>query len=175
MSQRNDAPASLSGLIRTIVALAFVSIITKIGPPEGPKYRRASDPQERGPEPPGIHGGVVAGIGLGFVAFAVLSGFGLYLYMTAFIHGPLIKPEQHFPEPGLAFVHEAADLRRQQVDSIAREQTRDGRSPLNSIPIEEAMRRVVARGNDAFSAVQKPETPPGYARTGAGPMQRSGP
>ncbi|MBE7244798.1 MAG: hypothetical protein INR63_07605 [Actinomycetospora chiangmaiensis] len=108
--------------------------------------------------------------GLFIVVFVGVSLAALRLYYTLTVSLPLMRPPRDFPQPQLQRAP-AADLDALLADQKARLTGYgwvDRDNGVARMPIEEAMRRLAARGDAGFAAPKQPEAvPPLGSRGGA--------
>lgn len=108
--------------------------------------------------------------GLFIVVFVGASLAGLRLYYTHTVTLPLMRPPRDFPQPHLQRAP-AADLDaflKAQKAKLTGYAWVDRAHGIARMPIEEAMARLAARGDDAFAAPVQPEqVPPLGSRGGA--------
>jgi hypothetical protein len=92
---------------------------------------------------------------IGFLVFVGVSLVGLQIYFGERINQAVFVPPTQFAEPRLQTNH-AADFARLQTEQLGRLNGYnwvDRDEGIAAIPIEEAMKRVVARGADAYGPI----------------------
>ena len=111
------------------------------------------------PQPPDVATGIVIIAVAGFLGFVALSMAGLFFYLRAAVPNVFEKvTESHFPEPVLQ-KNPQEDLRRFEHDqhaALSGYSWVDRSKGLVRIPIEEAMRIIVARGDRAYDPLDPP-------------------
>ncbi|MGO4707350.1 hypothetical protein AB4072_16420 [Microvirga sp. 2MCAF38] len=112
------------------------------------------------PEKPGVATRPVLLVVIGFFAFVGVSLALLKAYYTWTIRTPVFTPPRLFPEPRLQadprpdLEHLQAAQRRQLMEYAWVDRNRS----LIRIPITRAMDLIAARGEQAFSPLDEPET-----------------
>lgn len=113
------------------------------------------------PEKPGVATRPVLLVVIGFFAFVGISLVVLEAYYTWTIRSPVLAPPRLFPEPRLQ-VDPRIDLehlRAAQRQQLADYAWVDRDRGLIRIPITRAMDLIAARGEQALSPLDRPETP----------------
>ncbi len=120
-------------------------------------------PDERR-EPPDIRVGTVAAILAGFLLFVVCAASGLVFFYRSRAHDATFVKVENFPAPRLQTLADGLaepEIARQKAD-LERFRWLDRDHRTFQIPIEDAMRRVAARGAKAYDPV------PGVVQNDAG-------
>ena len=111
-------------------------------------------PNDR-PEAPAVATRAVLFTALGFLAFVGISLVVLRIYYGEQINQTVLVPPTPFAKPRLQ-TNDAGDLARLQAEQRGRlggYAWVDREKGIVAIPIEEAMKRVVARGADAYAPI----------------------
>jgi hypothetical protein len=112
-------------------------------------------PNDR-PETPEVATRTVLFTSIGFLAFVAISLVLLHLYYSAQIRQAIFVPPTPFAKPRLQ-TNEAGDLARlqaEQRDRLSHFTWVDREKGIAIIPIDEAMKRIVARGADAYAPIE---------------------
>jgi hypothetical protein len=125
------------------------------------------------PQPPDVATGVVITAVAGFLAFVGLTMTGLFFYLRTSAPGALRQAsEHHFPEPMLQKKPQD-DLKRFELEqrmALSGYGWVDRAKGIARIPIEEAMRIVIARGDHAYDPPEPSPAAPNTAnQTGVRP------
>ena len=111
------------------------------------------------PQPPDVAPGIIIIAVAGFLGFVGLSMAGLFFYLRSAAPNVFERvTESHFPDPVLQ-TNPQQDLRRFEHDqraALSSYRWVDRSKGLVRIPIEEAMRIVVARGDRAYDPLDSP-------------------
>lgn len=123
------------------------------------------------PQPPGVANRIVIAAVAGFLALVALSMTGLFFYLRSMAPSVFrTAAEHHFPGPALQ-KNPQDDLRRfesTQRDALSGYGWVDRSKGLARIPIEEAIRIVVARGDHAYDPLDPSMYMSNPARSNAG-------
>ncbi|HEX4504425.1 MAG TPA: hypothetical protein VH722_01745 [Alphaproteobacteria bacterium] len=118
------------------------------------------------PQPPDVATGVVIMAVAGFLAFVGLTMTGLFFYLRAGAPGALRQASDHrFPAPALQKTPQD-DLKRFELEqrmALSGYGWIDRATGIARIPIEEAMRIVIARGDHAYDPPEPSPTAPNTA------------
>ena len=111
------------------------------------------------PQPPDVATGIVMIAVAGFLAFVALAMTGLFFYLRTGAPGALRQAtERPFPEPALQ-KKPRDDLKRfefEQRMSLSGYSWVDRSKGIARIPIDEAMRIITARGDQAYDPPEPP-------------------
>lgn len=121
---------------------------------------------QRVPQDPAVASRVVLLSAFGFLLFVAATMGGLHLYYHWLVPGSLKTDARTFPEPRLQSSPQA-DLglfKSAQRDALTGYAWVDRARGIVRIPIEDAMRRVAARGGRAYDAPDQPEAVPSPAK-----------
>jgi hypothetical protein len=116
------------------------------------------------PEPPDVASGAIAFSVAGFFLLVLVSMAFLFVYLRGNVPAAFRPPvERSFPEPRLQIAPRAdlLNLARAQRTELSSYTWVDRDKGIARIPIDEAMRAVIARGNHAYD-------PPDNADANAG-------
>jgi hypothetical protein len=107
------------------------------------------------PEPPAVATRVVVSVALGFLAFVGISLFLLRIYYGDEINQATFAPPAAFVRPQLQTddVADLAKLRNRQRRELSEYAWVDHDKGIVRIPIEDAMKLIVARGADAYAPI----------------------
>lgn len=111
------------------------------------------------PEAPEVDNRVVIALVGGFVLFVAVSMTAIFLYLKADAPGALKRPaEQQFPQPALqkAPQNDLQKFEDQQRAALSGFGWVDQRQGIAKIPIQDAMRFILARGEHAYDPLQPP-------------------
>lgn len=109
------------------------------------------------PEKPEVDSRVVIATVGGFVLFVAVSMTAIFLYLKADAPGALKRPnEQQFPQPALqkAPQNDLQKFEERQRAALSGFGWADKSQGLARIPIEDAMRLIVARGEHAYDPLE---------------------
>jgi hypothetical protein len=123
------------------------------------------------PEPPGVANRAVTMSVAGFFALVLVSMAVLFVYLRGNVPAAFRPPvKQSFPEPRLQVVPRAdlIALESQQRARLSSYGWVDREKGIARIPIEEAMRAVVERGDRAYDPPGQPTAANADATNGAG-------
>jgi hypothetical protein len=112
-------------------------------------------PNDR-PETPGVATRAVLFTAIGFLVFIAISLVLLRVYYSEEIRQTIFVPPTPFAKPRLQ-TNDAADLARlqaEQRDRLSHFAWVDREKGIATIPIDEAMKRIVARGADAYAPIE---------------------
>lgn len=111
------------------------------------------------PQPPDVAASIVIAAVAGFLGFVALTMVGTFLFLRAGAPDAWRRPVEHrFPEPVLQ-TNPHADLQRFEIEqrmALSRYDWVDRSQGLARIPIDEAMRIIVARGEHAYDPLDPP-------------------
>jgi len=117
------------------------------------------------PESPAVATRVVLAAAIGFLVFVAISLVVLHFYFNAQIAQPIFVQPAAFAKPQLQTndVQDLAKLQAEQRKRLGGYVWVDRKKGIGTIPIEEAMKRVVARGAKAYAPIEAstPVTDPG--------------
>lgn len=123
------------------------------------------------PQPPDVATGVVIMAVAGFLVFVGLTMTGLFFYLRAGAPGALRQASEHrFPAPALQKTPQN-DLKRFELEqrmALSGYGWVDRPKGIARIPIEEAMRIVIARGDHAYDPPEPSPTAPNAANPAGG-------
>ena len=123
------------------------------------------------PQPPDVATGVVIMAVAGFLVFVGLTMTGLFFYLRAGAPGALRQASEHrFPAPALQKSPQN-DLKRFELEqrmALSGYGWVDRPKGIARIPIEEAMRIVIARGDHAYDPPEPSPTAPNAADPAGG-------
>jgi hypothetical protein len=119
------------------------------------------------PEPPAIAARVVVFVAIGFLVFVGISLFLLRIYYGDEIDGAAFVPPKTFASPKLQIddVADLAKLKDKQRHELSNYGWVNRDAGIIRIPIEEAMKQVVARGTDAYAPMPSEASQPSAAET----------
>ena len=113
-------------------------------------------------ERPAVAAGAIAAVMAGFFAFVLLVAIGLFVFYQTIAPGATFVTPNEFPAPRLQTRSDGLrdpEIARQQAD-IERFRWIDKSRGEFQIPIEQAMRIVLSRGQKAYDPVPAPPPPP---------------
>lgn len=115
-----------------------------------------------GTEPPDIRLKPVLLTGLFIVGFTAVALGGLRYYYLRQGLGPLVQEARVFPAPRLqqSPASDLAAMLKDQRDQLTGYAWIDRERAVARIPVEEAMRRLIGRGDAAYAAPVQPERAP---------------
>ena len=122
------------------------------------------------PESPAVATRAVMFAAMGFLAFVGISLVVLHIFYREQISQAVFVPPAPFAKPRLQ-TNDAGDLAKlqaEQRDRLNRYSWVDRDKGIAAIPIEEAMKRVVARGADAYSPIDTSSSAKQSAGAGGG-------
>jgi len=122
------------------------------------------------PESPAVATRAVMFAAMGFLAFVGISLVVLHIFYREQISHAVLLPPAPFAKPRLQ-TNDAGDLAKlqaEQRDRLNRYTWVDRDKGIAAIPIEEAMKRVVARGADAYSPIDTSSSAKQSAGAGGG-------
>ena len=119
------------------------------------------------PEPPAIAAGVVVFVAIGFLVFVGISLVLLGFYYGRKINGAAFVAPEAFASPQLQIndVAELAKLQDKQRHELSNYGWVNRDAGIIRIPIEEAMKEIVARGTDAYAPMPSETSQPSAAET----------
>lgn len=122
------------------------------------------------PEAPAVATRAVLFTATGFLVFVGISLVVLHLYYRKQINRAVFVPPTLFAEPRLQTddAGELATLQAEQRGKLDRYTWIDRKNGIAAIPIEEAMKRIVARGAEAYSPIDSRESVQPPADQGGG-------
>jgi hypothetical protein len=155
----------------------LIAALRALGARERPARRQvqpASGPageDETPPEPAGISSRPVLGTTFGFLAFVAVAVIALGFYIGDQNADGRARQRSSFPAPRLEFGarSELARANLQQRQRLAGYAWVDRDHELVRIPIDRAVRLVIARGAHAFDPVNEAQTGPSYGSGGSAP------
>lgn len=106
------------------------------------------------PQAPDVATGIVVAAVAGFLAFVAITMIGLFFYLRVAAPGALRQAtESHFPAPALQKNprNNLKRVEREQRMALSSYGWIDRSKGLVRIPIDEAMRMIVARGDRAYA------------------------
>jgi hypothetical protein len=108
---------------------------------------------------------------LGFLAFVILAMAGLRIFYLALVTGPIYRPPQPQPAPGLQSdpAAELARVQQAQREKLGSYAWVDRQKGTVRIPIDRAMALVVARGAHGYDPLDPPPPGAAAAQPGASP------
>jgi hypothetical protein len=112
-------------------------------------------PNDR-PETPGVATRAVLFTAIGFLVFIAISLVFLRVYYSEEIRQTIFVPPTPFAKPQLQ-TNDVADLARlqaEQRDKLSLLTWVDRERGIATIPIDEAMKRIVARGANAYAPIE---------------------
>ena len=119
------------------------------------------------PEPPAIAARVVVFVAIGFLVFVGISLVLLGFYYGHKINGAAFVAPEAFASPQLQIddVAELAKLQDKQRYELSNYGWVNRDAGIIRIPIEEAMKKIVARGTDAYAPMPSETSQPSGAET----------
>jgi hypothetical protein len=124
-------------------------------------------PNDR-PETPAVATRAVTFTAIGFLIFVALSLVMLHIYYGAQVTQAVFVPPTRFSKPQLQ-TNDVADLAKLQSEQRSRlggYAWVDRANGIIAIPIEEGMKRVVARGADAYAPIDPTSSQQGAGAAG---------
>lgn len=119
------------------------------------------------PEPPAIAARVVVFVAIGFLVFVGISLVLLGFYYSRKINGAAFVAPETFASPQLQIndVAELVKLQDKQRHELSNYGWVNRDAGIIRIPIEEAMKQIVARGTDAYAPMPSEASQPSAAET----------
>jgi hypothetical protein len=112
-------------------------------------------PNDR-PETPAVATRAVLFTAIGFLVFIAISLVLLRVYYSEHIRQTIFVPPTSFAKPRLQTndARSLARLQTEQRDKLSRFTWIDRETGIATIPIDDAMKRIVARGADAYAPIE---------------------